>query len=303
MNLNIHQLDAFVRVAHLGGFSRAASQLHLSQAGLSILVRKLEERLSLKLFERTTRSVALTESGRALLPFAERILADAQAILGYSQSLNVQRNGRIVLALPPLFSATILPTVLAQFHQVFPMVSVVFRECVNEEMVNHVYSRDADFALGFGIDENSELESRPLARDYLSIACSPDHPLALKKVVRWSDLSAYPLIINARGSVARNLAENVFAKMDQVLAPAYETSNHITAVSLASQSLGVAIVSSGMLVVAASMNVVVRRIQGPLIARTLQVIKRRAHELSDPAVAFLKIFSDRMVDLQLDRKN
>lgn len=303
MNLNIHQLDAFVRVAHLGGFSRAASQLHLSQAGLSILVRKLEERLSLKLFERTTRSVALTESGRALLPFAERILADAQAILGYSQSLNVQRNGRIVLALPPLFSATILPSVLAQFHQVFPMVSVVFRECVNEEMVSHVYSRDADFALGFGIDENSELESRPLARDYLSIACSPDHPLALKKVVRWSDLSAYPLIINARGSVARNLAENVFAKMDKVLAPAYETSHHITAVSLASQSLGVAIVSSGMLVVAASMNVVVRRIQGPLISRTLQVIKRRAHDLSDPAVAFLKIFSDRMVDLQLDRKN
>ena len=72
--------------------------------------------------------------------------------------------------------------------------------------------------------------------------------------------------------------------MDQVLAPAYETSHHITAVSLASQSLGVAIVSSGMLVVAASVSVVVRRIQGPLIARTLQVIKRRAHELSAPAV-------------------
>ena len=183
------------------------------------------------------------------------------------------------------------------------MVSVVFRECVNEEMVSHVYSRDADFALGFGVDEDSELESRPLARDYLSVACSPDHPLAQKKRVRWSDLSSYPLIINARGSVARNLAENVFAAMDQVLVPAYETSNHITAVSLASQSLGVAIVSSGMLVLSASMNVVIRRIQGPLIARTLQVIKRRAHDLSDPAVAFLKIFSERMVDLQLERRD
>lgn len=303
MNLNIHQLDAFVRVAHLGGFSRAARQLHLSQAGLSILVRKLEGRLNLKLFERTTRSVALTSSGRALLPLAERMLADAQAILSYSQGLNVQRSGRIVLALPPLFASTILPGVLTQFHQEFPMVSVVFRECVNEEMVSRVYSRDADFALGFGIDEDSELECRPLARDYLSVACTRDHPLAHKKSVRWSDLIGYPLIINAPGSVARTLAENAFAAMDQVLTPAYETSNHITAVSLASQSLGVAIVSSGMQILASSMNVVVRTIQGPLIARVLQVIKRRAHDLSDPAKAFLKLFSDKMANSQLERKD
>ncbi len=300
MNLNIHQLDAFVRVAHLGGFSRAARELNLSQAGLSILVRKLEERLALKLFERTTRSVSLTDSGKALLPLAERILADSQAILGYSRSLNIQRNGRIVLALPPLFSATILPSVLVQFHQEFPLVSVVFRECVNREMVNHVYSRDADFALGFDFAEDSELESRPLARDYLCFACSPDHALASLKKVRWTDLSAYPLIINERGSVARTLAERAFIGIDKVLSPAYETSNHITAVSLASKSLGVAIVSSGIRALAQSMNVVVRPIDGPLVSRSLQVIKRRAHELPAPAEAFLRIFSERMVDLQLE---
>ncbi len=303
MNLNIHQLNAFVTVAHLGGFSRAARQLHLSQAGLSILVRKLEDRLALKLFERTTRSVGLTASGRALLPLAERILADAQAMLGYSKSLSLERSGRVVLALPPLLSTTVLPGVLVQFHAAFPKVSVVFRECVNEEMVGHVYSRDADFALGFDIEEDSELEVRPLASDHLCIACAPDHPLARKKRIRWNDLSAYPVIINSRGSGARKLAESAFIQINKVLAPAYETSNHITAVSLASQSLGVAIVSSGIRVMAPSMKVIVRRIEGPLTERTLQVIKRRAHELSAPAQAFLQIFSERMVDLDLDRKD
>lgn len=298
MNLNLHQLDAFVRVARLGGFSRAANQAHLSQAGLSILIRKLEERLNLKLFERTTRSVVLTAGGRAVLPLAERMLADAQAILNYSQGLVVQRSGRIVLALPPLFASTVLPGVLTQFHEAFPMVSVVFRECVNEDMVGRVYSRDVDFALGFGIDEDSELECSTLARDYLSVACTPDHPLANKKRVRWSDLHAFPLIINAPGSVARTLAENAFAAMDQTLTPAYETSNHITAVSLAGQSLGVAIVSSGMQIVAGSMNVVVRTIHGPLIARALQVVKRRAHELSEPAQAFLKMFGARVNEVR-----
>jgi LysR family carnitine catabolism transcriptional activator len=183
------------------------------------------------------------------------------------------------------------------------MVSVVFRECVNQEMVSHVYSRDADFALGFDFAEDAELESRPLARDYLSFACTPEHPLAQKKRVRWTDLSAYPLIVNARGSVARNLAETTFAAMGQALAPTYETSNHITAVSLASQSLGVAIVSSGMLALAGSMKVVVRRIQSPLVSRSLQVIKRRAHDLPASAEVFLKIFSERMIDLQMERRD
>lgn len=294
MNLNLHQLEAFVRVARLGGFSRAAGQIHLSQAGLSILIRKLEERLNLKLFERTTRSVALTTSGRALLPMAERMLADAQAILSYSEDLVEQRRGRIVFAVPPQYASTVLPAVLAEFNREFPRVSVVFRECVNQEMVTRVYSRDVDFGLGFGVEENSELECRPLARDFLCVACPPDHPLAQKKRVRWSDLPGYPLIINAPGNVARTLAENAFAAIDEVLTPAYETSNHITALSLAAQSLGVAIVSSNLQTLAKSMNVTVKTIQGPLIARSLQAVKRRAHELSEPAEAFLKLFQARL---------
>ena len=297
MNLNLHQLEAFVRVARLGGFSRAAGQIHLSQAGLSILIRKLEQRLNLKLFERTTRSVALTASGRALLPMAERMLADAQAILSYSEDLVEQRRGRIVFAVPPQYASIVLPSVLAEFRREFPRVSVVFRECVNQEMVTRVYSRDVDFGLGFGVEENSELECLPLARDFLCIACTPEHPLAQKKRVRWSDLPAYPLIINAPGSVARTLAENAFAAIDQVLTPAYETSNHVTALSLAAQSLGVAIVSSNLQVLAASMKVVVKNINAPLIARSLQVVKRRAHELSEPAQAFIKLFQTQLQSL------
>lgn len=297
MNLNLHQLEAFVRVARLGGFSRAAGQIHLSQAGLSILIRKLEERLNLKLFERTTRSVSLTESGRALLPMAERMLADAQAILSYSEDLVEQRRGRIVFAVPPQFAATVLPAVLAEFHRDFPLVAVMFRECVNQEMVTRVYSRDVDFGLGFGVEENSELECRALGRDFLCVAVLEDHPLAKKKRVRWSDLPAWPLIINASGNAARTLAENAFAAMGEVLNPAYETTNHITALSLAGRGLGVAIVSSNLRAMAHGMKVELKNIQAPLIARPIQVVKRRAHDLSEPAEAFLQLFQKNLAQL------
>jgi LysR family carnitine catabolism transcriptional activator len=289
MNLNLRQLDAFVRVARLGGFSRAAEQMHLSQAGLSILVRKLEERLGLQLFERTTRSVALTADGRNLLPIAERLLQDAQAILHSSERGLDPQHQRIALALPPLLAATMLPGLLQRFRQDFPRVSVAFRECVGEEQISRLYSRDVDFALGFGHEERSELECRPLGRDYLSVAHLPDHPLAKKSRVRWSDLVPLPVIVNAPGSGARTLAEQAFAELGESLTPVYETSNHITSVSLAREGLGVAIVSSCMHRLAPSMQVALRTLHGPLIARAIQVVRRRGQMPSAPAEAFVAL--------------
>ena len=290
MHLNLHQLDAFVRVARLGGFSRAAEQMHVSQAGLSILIRKLETRLSVQLFERSSRNVTLTPSGRGLLPIAERMLQDAQSILNNSQHLADQVIRRITIALPPLLASTVLPGVLTQFRASHPMVDVSFRECVSDELPLHVYTRSVDFALTFQPTENGELECLPLGRDQLCVAHTPDHPLAGLARVRWADLVGLPIIVNTPGSVARTLAEDAFANLQESLQPAFETGNHMTSVALAGEGLGVAIVSSTVQRLAPSMNVVVRTLIGPQVIRSLQVLKRRSSPLTDPAKAFLDMF-------------
>ncbi len=289
MNLNLHQLDAFVRVARLGGFSRAADQMHLSQAGLSILVRKLEERLAVTLFERTTRSLALTPAGQGLLPIAERMLQDAHAILHHSQELADRQSLRIVFALQPSLAVTMLPGVLIRFRQDWPGVSVVFRECVREEQVSRIYSRDVDFALGFTEVSNSELESIAVGHDHLVGVHLAEHPLAARKRLHWSDLPPHPIIVSAPGSVARTLAENAFVAMGEALQPAYETSNHVTAVELAAAGLGVAVVSSNVRQLVERRGMVVRTLHGPVIARPLRLVKRRAHTLSAPARAFVDL--------------
>lgn len=290
MHLNLHQLDAFARVARLGGFSRAADQMHLSQAGLSILIRKLETRLSVQLFERNARGVTLTASGRGLLPIAERMLQDAQTILNNSQQLAEQAVRRITVALPPLLASTVLPGVLSQFQASHPTVNVSFRECVGDELVHHVYTRGADFAMTFQPADNGELESLPLGRDQLCVAHTPDHPLSQLPRVRWSDLVGLPIIVNTPGSVARMLAEDAFASMQEPLQPAFETGNHMTSVVLAGEGLGVAIVSSTVQGLALSMNAVVRTLIGPQITRSLQVLKRRGSPLTEPARAFVDLF-------------
>lgn len=290
MHLNLHQLDAFARVARLGGFSRAAEQMHLSQAGLSILIRKLETRLSVQLFERNSRGVTLTASGRGLLPIAERMLQDAQSILNNSQQLAEQVIRRIHIALPPLLASTVLPRVLSQFRASHPAVDVSFRECVGDELAHHVYTRSVDLAMTFEPIENTELECLPLGRDQLCVAHAPDHALARLQRVRWADLVGLPIIVNTPGSVARALAEDAFASMHESLQPAFETGNHMTSVVLAGEGLGVAIVSSTVQGLAPSMNAMVRPLIGPQIMRSIQVLKRRGSPLTEPAEAFLALF-------------
>ena len=289
MDLNLHQLDVFVRVARLGGFSRAADQMGLSQAGMSILIRKLEERIGVKLFERTTRSLSLTPAGQGLLPIAERMLQDAHAILHHSRELVDRQSQRIVFALQPSLAVTMLPGALARFRQDWPQVSVVFRECVREEQVARIYSRDVDFALGFTEVDNSELESIAVGHDHLVGVHVADHPLAARKRLRWSDLPGQPIILSAPGSLARTLAESVFLSMSETLEPAYETSNHVTAVELTAAGLGIAVVSSNVRGMAERRGLVARTLHGPVIARPLRLVKRRAHTLSASARAFVDI--------------
>ena len=291
MNLNLRQVEAFVQLARLGGFSRAAAQLHVSQAGLSILIRKLEDKLAMKLVERTTRSVSLTPAGHEILPMAERMLADAEAILSSSRGIVAQHSGRIALALPPMLAGTVLPEVLKRFRDDHPRVAVAFRECVNEELIGRIYARDVEFGLAFGVQASSELVCQPVLEDELAVACLATHRLARKRVVRWRDLAGEPIITHATGSIARTLTENAFMEAGLLLTPAYEATNSLTALALAAEGLGLAVVSSASTPAAMSGALVLKVLREPLVKRHLQLVTRRGAVLSPPALAFVEVFA------------
>jgi DNA-binding transcriptional LysR family regulator len=294
MNLNLRQLEAFVLLARLGGFSRAASQLHLSQAGLSILIRKLEERLDTRLVERTTRSVALTPTGHQVLPIAERMLADAQSILGASRGIAADQAARISLGLAPQLAGTVLPEVLLAFRERYPRVSVIFRECVNEEIIGRIYAREVDFGLGFGLQKNNELDSQSITEDSLAMACPPDHALARKRVVRWRDIWDYPIITLTVGSTVRTLTEHVFLEAGRALSPAYEATNTITALALARKGLGIAIVPTSIKPACTPDTVVLRVLREPVVRRSLNLVTRRGSVLSAESLEFIKLFTAAM---------
>src|SRR4051812_6265433 len=109
MNLSLRQLRAFAAIAKLQSFTRAAEQLHITQPGLSGMVRDIEEQLECRLFERTTRAVALTEHGRAFLPVVTRVLAELDAATASLSQLSAASGRRLLVGATPVIASSILP--------------------------------------------------------------------------------------------------------------------------------------------------------------------------------------------------
>ena len=109
MNLSTRQMRAFLHVARLGNFTRAAEQAHITQAGLSILIREMEKQLACRLFDRTTRVVTLTPAGRRLLPVVERLLTDLDDVAAQLGAEGDAARQTLRIAATPLVSSHLLP--------------------------------------------------------------------------------------------------------------------------------------------------------------------------------------------------
>src|SRR3981189_3311873 len=123
MNFTFDQLRAFVAIARLGSFTRAAKTIHLSQPAVSTQIRHLEEVLGARLFDRSTRSVALSPVGKELAPLLERILRDIEAVALGAKARATLPHGAVTVAALPSISSGLLPLAIARFRERFPAVS------------------------------------------------------------------------------------------------------------------------------------------------------------------------------------
>jgi len=123
MSISLRQLEAFVAVCNEGNFSRAAQRIHISQSGLSILIRELEQSLECRLFDRSTRQVSLTDAGREFRVPAARLLADLSAAVGNVKGLASRQHGHVTVAAPPLLMSRLVVGIAARFRSAYPPTS------------------------------------------------------------------------------------------------------------------------------------------------------------------------------------
>lgn len=216
MNLSTRQMRAFLQVARIGNFTRAAEQAHITQAGLSILIREMEKQLGCRLFDRTTRVVSLTPAGRRLLPVVERLITDLDDVAAQLGAEGDEARQTLRIAATPLVSSHLLPQVFTTFRQAHPQVSLRLFDADLRDVEALVTAGDADVGLGFFFKAAAGLDRTPVGRFHLMrVAPSADpraHGPATVGSAPWSALRGSELI----GLPPGNPIQKV---IDQQLAP------------------------------------------------------------------------------------
>lgn len=196
MNLSTRQMRAFLQVARIGNFTRAAEQAHITQAGLSILVREMEKQLGCRLFERTTRVVSLTPEGRRLLPVVERLLTDLDDVAAELGAAGDAARRTLRIAATPLVSSHLLPRVFTTFRTAHPQVSLRLFDADLRDVEAMVAAGDADMGLGFFFKAAAGLERTPVGRFHLMrvAPCADDEEAPPIGTAPWSALRSAELV-------------------------------------------------------------------------------------------------------------
>ncbi|MDP3138292.1 MAG: LysR family transcriptional regulator [Burkholderiaceae bacterium] len=239
MNPTLRQFRAFVTVADLESFSAAAAQLHVTQSALSMLVIQLERELGVRLLDRSTRRMRLTEAGKDLYANARRVLQEVSLAVESVEDLREKRKGRVRIAAPQILAATLLPAAMAEYSHAHPGIDLQLTDTMPQDLVTAVISGQADLAIGpdSGADDRQVLR-RTLANDRFWLVVPSDHALARRKTVRWRDALAYPFIAPSQDFVQRFAADFSPYKGDAKLQVVRTVSYITTALGMVTAGLG-----------------------------------------------------------------
>jgi DNA-binding transcriptional LysR family regulator len=292
MNINLRQLRAFVSIGRLGSFTKAADALHATQPALSAQIRDLEESLGVKLFDRSTRSVTLTQAGEDLMPVVGTVLSDLSSVVERARDVARRNTGRVCVAALPSLSATLLPRVVERMRARHPGIVVVIKDALAERVLALIRADEADLALTSAPPPDPQLSFTPLLKDRMVAVLPPRHPLTSAKSVRLADLLDAPLVLMDRDSSVRRIVDEACASIGRLATPAYEAAYMATALGMVRAGLGATLLPSSAAELLAAGDLPIRDLDAPRVERALGLVKQRRRAYSPAAEALVSVLRE-----------
>ncbi|MFD5224482.1 LysR family transcriptional regulator [Microbacterium sp. NPDC058342] len=245
--MNLEQLRGFVEVARLGHFTRASEALHLAQPSLSRQISTLERELGTDLLRRARGHISLTPAGEALLPRAQRILAEVEAIRDEMDELAGLRRGRVRLGAPPTLCVSLVAEALSTFHGAHPGVDLHLAEAGSRSLVEQLAVGELDIALITSSDARPlpgvTLSRIPLLAEELVVVTSSATPLvAAGAAIGMAYLADLPIIALDRSYDLRATTDAAFRAAGLSPTPVLEGPEMDTVLRFVERGLGVAVV-------------------------------------------------------------
>lgn len=289
MALDLFQLETFLAVANEGSFSRAAQKLFRTQPAISQTIRRLEQEIGEALFDRSSRDGSLTDAGRVLYDYAEKLLNTRTEALGAIESLRQLERGKLAVAANEFTCIYLLP-LLNEFRRLHPMVHVCVQRSLASRVPGEVLNRNAEMGIVTFRPETPELKSIIVYRDELAFVVPPKHPFAHSKQVHIRQLGAEMFVAHNVPSPYRAKVLETFSKKNVPLNMDVELPSIEAIKKFVASGNGVALlpritveeeIARGDLV-----HVAVPELR---FERKLRIVHRRNVALSHAAQAFLAI--------------
>ena len=206
-SLENFRVVVFRAVAEQLNFRKAAEELYLTQPAVSLQIKALEEDLGVQLFDRTSAHISLTDAGRVLLDYANRVnslLVEAEHEIA---ALSGEHAGQLALGASTTIAQYVLPRLLGEFCKEHPRVHPTLIGGNTEHIVEAVEKQK--IALGFieGPARSRDVKTQPFLQDELVLIVSTAHEWAGRASISCSELASIPLLMRERGSGTRHVIE------------------------------------------------------------------------------------------------
>ena len=287
--MDLGQLEVFLTVAREGKFSRAAEKLHRTQSAVSQSIHKLEQDVGEPLFDRSSRDGLLTDAGRVLQEYAERLLNLRDDASGALVELREVRRGKLSIAANEFTALYLLP-VLADFRRLHPMIRIVVQRSLGSHIPDDILRHNSELGVLTYDPQEPHLHAIVVYRDELIFVVPPKHPLAAKAQVSIRQLGAESFVAHIVPSPYREKVIQAFKRHKTPLHMDIELPTLQAIKRFVAMGNGVALLPAisveNELTRGELVRIPVRELR---LHRKLRLVYRKAAGLSHAARAFLKV--------------
>ena len=284
MNYSLRQLRVFVTVAQARSFSRAGEIIGLSQSAVSHSVKELETQTGVKLLDRTTREVVLTEAGQQLAMRLERLLDELNSPLRDVGRIGQQLSGTVRVAASQTISAHLIPQCIAESNHRYPDIDFVLHDRPQQWVLESIRQGDVDFGIVIDPGAVSDLECEVVLSEPFLLLCRDDDPLASLPQVAWQALQGANLVLQDYASGSRPLIDAALAAQGVKATIVQEIGHPATLFPMVEAGIGISVLPALALPLPQGSRLTVKRFV-PCVERQLMLVRRKNRSLSGAAHA------------------
>ena len=297
-NVTVRQLRGFLMVAQERSFTKAAARLHLTQSALTASIKALEGELGLRLFDRTTRTVAPTAHGERFVPVAERLLEDMGRALDDLRAHAERQQGQVVIAATATVINDLLVPALGRMSKAYPGIRVRLIEELTEGAIRRLQSSEIDLAFTTLEQAVADIEAMPVFRDRFQLVCAARHALAkTRRSHPWRVFTDHETVGLSRQSGLFALLDRHSAGQDAVRNMRYEVSSVAGLKAMVETDLGIAAVP-GLMAREMAGPGVVRQSLAPAVWRTVSLAVRSGRSPTPAASAVVAAALEQLDDIR-----